>query len=273
MGFQWVIEAKERGATVMHVDPRYTRTSAMADLHVPLRPGSDIAFLGGVINHILSGGHEFTEYVRHYTNARVIIDERFRDTEELDGLFSGWTRPGAPMTHPSWAYARKEGGVAQEELEPAAPQLRLSDPQAPLRPLHAADGGARLRGGAAEAARGRRDAVSQLRARAHERDLLRGRWTQHSHGVQNIRAAAIIQLLLGNIGRPGGNILALRGHANIQGSTDIPTLFDILPGYIPMPRPGRGVTTCAPSSKAVRARHRLWGRCRLRRQPPEGVVG
>ena len=90
VGFQWVIEAKERGATVMHVDPRYTRTSAMADLHVPLRAGSDIAFLGGVINHILENGREFREYVRTYTNARMIVKEEFRDTEELDGLFSGW---------------------------------------------------------------------------------------------------------------------------------------------------------------------------------------
>src|SRR6185312_1195887 len=82
VGFQWVIEAKERGATVMHVDPRYTRTSAMADVHVPLRAGTDIAFLGN--------DRQFTDYVRHYTNARVIIKGEFRDTDELDGLFSGW---------------------------------------------------------------------------------------------------------------------------------------------------------------------------------------
>ena len=80
VGFQWVIEAKEKGATVMHVDPRYTRTSAMADVHVPLRGGSDIAFLGGVINYILENRREFTDYVRSFTNARVIIDDEFRDT-------------------------------------------------------------------------------------------------------------------------------------------------------------------------------------------------
>src|ERR1700687_4092291 len=88
VGFQWVVEAKERGATVIHVDPRYTRTSAIADVHVPLRAGTDIAFLGGIINHILSGGREFSEYVRHYTNARVIVKDEFRDVDEL-GLFSG----------------------------------------------------------------------------------------------------------------------------------------------------------------------------------------
>src|SRR6188472_4027398 len=90
VGFQWVMEAKERGAKIIHVDPRYTRTSAMADLHVPIRAGSDIAFLGGIVNYILENGREFREYVKHFTNAPVIIDEAFRDTEDLDGFFSGW---------------------------------------------------------------------------------------------------------------------------------------------------------------------------------------
>src|SRR6059036_1770154 len=90
VGFQWVVEAKERGATVIHVDPRFTRTSALADIHVPIRAGSDIAFLGGIVNYILSHGREFREYVVRYTNAATIVDERFRDTEDLDGFFSGW---------------------------------------------------------------------------------------------------------------------------------------------------------------------------------------
>src|SRR5256714_8444756 len=89
VGFQWVMEAKERGAKIIHVDPRFTRTSAAADLHVPLRAGSDIAFLGGIVNYILENGREFREYVARYTNAGTIIDEGFRDTEDLDGLFSG----------------------------------------------------------------------------------------------------------------------------------------------------------------------------------------
>src|SRR3954466_8913678 len=90
VGFQWVIEAKERGAEVFHVDPRFTRTSALADLHVPLRAGRDIAFLGGVINHILATGSAFREYVRHYTNEPVILKPEFRDNVKLDGFFSGW---------------------------------------------------------------------------------------------------------------------------------------------------------------------------------------
>src|SRR5881296_1286582 len=90
VGFQWVIEAKERGAKVIHVDPRFTRTSALADLHVPIRAGTDIAFLGGIVNYILENERWFADYVRAYTNAGTIIGEAFADTEDLDGLFSGW---------------------------------------------------------------------------------------------------------------------------------------------------------------------------------------
>src|SRR5690242_21871333 len=90
VGFQWVMEAKARGATIIHVDPRFTRTSAVADLHVPLRAGSDIAFLGGLVNYVLAGAHEFREYLIAYTNAPVILRDDFQDTEDLDGLFSGF---------------------------------------------------------------------------------------------------------------------------------------------------------------------------------------
>src|SRR5690242_8016285 len=90
VGFQWVMEAKARGAKVIHVDPRFTRTSALADLHVPLRAGSDIAFLGGIVNHVLESGSYFRDYVVAYTNASVILREDFRDTEDLEGLFSGF---------------------------------------------------------------------------------------------------------------------------------------------------------------------------------------
>src|SRR3954471_8063585 len=89
VGFQWVMEAKLRGARVLHVDPRFTRTSALAERHVPIRAGTDIAFLGGIINHILQNGREFREYVVKYTNAATIVSPDFRDTEDLDGLFSG----------------------------------------------------------------------------------------------------------------------------------------------------------------------------------------
>src|SRR5256885_1418853 len=105
VGFQWVMEAKERGAKVIHVDPRFTRTSAVADLHLPIRAGSDIAFLGGIVNYILENGREFREYVKEYTNARVIINEDFADTEDLDGFFSGWNEKDGLYENASWSYA------------------------------------------------------------------------------------------------------------------------------------------------------------------------
>src|SRR5207248_3001230 len=105
VGFQWVMEAKARGATVIHVDPRFTRTSALADLHVPLRAGSDIAFLGGIVNYIIEHDRWFREYVTAYTNASAIIDARFADTEDLDGLFSGFDAENCAYDITSWQYA------------------------------------------------------------------------------------------------------------------------------------------------------------------------
>src|SRR5947209_6205038 len=112
VGFQWVMEAKERGAKVIHVDPRFTRTSAMADLHVPLRAGSDIAFLGAIVNHVLQNGRDFREYVHRYTNARVVIDEEFRDTDDLDGFFSGFDSERGLYHLGSWSYAGTEEEAA-----------------------------------------------------------------------------------------------------------------------------------------------------------------
>ncbi len=268
VGFQWVMEAKQRGAKLIHVDPRFTRTSAMADIHVPLRSGTDIVFLGAVIRHLIENGREFREYVRHYTNARVIIKEEFADTEDLDGLFSGWQPDDGLYETSSWGYEGTSGELTAGKREQSAD---VSGDQA-----HGAHGqGHDFEHGEPPA----QDwdlqhprCVFQLTRRHFQRytpELVEevcgvprelflevaealcdnsGRertsavcyavgWTHHTTGVQNIRAASIMQLLLGNIGRPGGGILALRGHANIQGSTDIPTLFDILPGYIPMPHP------------------------------------
>src|SRR5213083_563268 len=104
VGFQWVMEAKRRGATIIHVDPRFTRTSAVADIHVPIRAGSDIAFLGGIVNYIIENGREFREYVVNYTNAPAVISDDFRDTEDLDGLFSGWQSDAGLYDNASWQY-------------------------------------------------------------------------------------------------------------------------------------------------------------------------
>src|SRR5205823_2852196 len=115
VGFQWVMEARERGAKIIHVDPRFTRTSAMADLWVPLRPGSDIAFLGGLINYAIANDKIFREYVTHYTNAPVILRDDFRDTEDLGGLFSGWDEKERKYSPETWLYKgapEKESGAA-----------------------------------------------------------------------------------------------------------------------------------------------------------------
>ncbi len=259
VGFQWVVEAQQRGAKVIHVDPRFTRTSAVSDLHVPLRAGTDIAFLGGLINHVLEHDLWFDEYVRHYTNAPAIVDERFADTEDLDGLFSGWDPERGAYDPDSWQLegmptsgpqARGEqahgahGGQVEEGREPREDPT-LQHPRCVFQVLrrhfrrYTPEMVERVCGVPRAAFLEVADAVCANSGRERTTAFVYSvGWTQHTVGVQYIRTAAILQLLLGNIGRPGGGILALRGHASIQGSTDIPTLYNILPGYLPMPRAG-----------------------------------
>src|SRR4051812_43238284 len=128
VGFQWVMEAKARGATVIHVDPRFTRTSALADIHVPLRAGSDIAFLGGIINYVIQNDAWFREYVVNYTNAPVILTEDFRDTEDLDGVFSGLDRDKRNYDFHTWLYEGLEvqaaSGQRDQEFEDRAGDSR-----------------------------------------------------------------------------------------------------------------------------------------------------
>ena len=112
VGFQWVMEAKARGATIVHIDPRFTRTSAVADLYVPLRAGSDIAFLGGIINHILANERYFRDYVISYTNAATIVSEDFQDADQLGGLFSGFDPATGTYDTTSWAYEGMETAAA-----------------------------------------------------------------------------------------------------------------------------------------------------------------
>src|SRR5699024_5461637 len=237
VGFQWVMEAKARGATIIHVDPRFTRTSAMADLHVPIRAGSDIAFLGGLVNYVLSNELDFREYVVPYTNAANIINEDFQDTEDLDGLFSGFDPEKGAYDPVTWEY---------DGMEVNAPQTgnrdeTLQDPRCVYQILKRHF--ARYTPEMVEKICGIEpedfERVAQVMTHNSGRERTAAfcyavGWTQHSTGVQNIRTAAILQMLLGNMGRTGGGIMALRGHTSIQGSTDIPTLFDLMPGYIPM---------------------------------------
>ena len=258
VGFQWVIEAREKnGAKVIHVDPRFTRTSAMADYWLPLRAGSDIVFLGALINHVLSNETYFHDYVVNYTNAPTILREDFRDTEDLGGVFSGWDAEKRRYDPESWLYegaeskdqgaapgghAKDRGGDAQNLHEPIQDRT-LQHPRCVFQVLkrHFARYTPEMVERSCGIPKERFLEVAEVFTSASGREKTAAicyavGWTQHSSGVQIIRAACILQLLLGNIGRPGGGILALRGHASIQGSTDIPTLFDILPGYLPMPR-------------------------------------
>src|SRR5947209_5981410 len=266
VGFQWVVEAKERGAKVFHVDPRFTRTSAIADRHVSLRAGSDIAFLGGIVNYILENGREFREYVQEYTNGPVLIHEDFQDTEDLGGYFSGWNEEDCAYNIESWGYAgtteetaagKKEQtadvsgdqahGAHGSEIshgEPPEVDKTMEHPRCVFQILkrhfsrYTPEMVAKICGVSEEAFLDIAETLCANSGRERTGAIIYSvGWTQHTVGVQNIRTASIIQLLLGNIGRPGGGIVALRGHANIQGSTDIPTLYNILPGYIPMPHP------------------------------------
>jgi formate dehydrogenase major subunit len=239
VGFRWVMKAKERGATIIHVDPRFSRTSALANIWVPIRAGSDIAFLGGLVRHIIENELFFRDYVVHYTNASCILRDDYRDPEDTaDGFFSGWNQDERNYSTQSWQY--KGEGLSFPERD-----LTLQDPQCVFQKLKRHF--ARYTPEMVEKVSGIPPAlfhkVAEKLVRASGPDKTAAicyavGWTQHSKGVQIIRTASILQLLLGNIGRPGGGILALRGHASIQGSTDIPTLYDILPGYLAMPRGG-----------------------------------
>ena len=238
VGFRWVMKAKEKGATIIHVDPRFSRTSALADIWVPIRAGGDIAFLGGLVRHVIENNLFFRDYVVHFTNASCILREDFRDTEDGEaGFFSGWNKQQRAYDKESWLY---EG---EPKLSFPERDLTLQHPRCVFQTLRRHF--ARYTPEMVEKICGISPAlfhkVADALTAASGPDKTAAicyalGWTQHSKGVQIIRTASILQLLLGNIGRPGGGIMALRGHASIQGSTDIPTLYDTLPGYISMPR-------------------------------------
>ncbi len=309
VGYQWVAEAKARGAKVIHVDPRFTRTSAVADKHIPIRAGSDVVLLGALINYVITNDLWFKEYVGAYTNAATLVHADYRDAEDLGGLFSGFDPEKRAYDTSSWAYAEQGEGAIDE---PGPNREHGAEASARAAADTFGSGGPPL-----EHAEVQRDdtlqdprTVFQIVKRHYARytpEMVRdmcginvadfeylarsitensGRdrttcfayavgWTQHSLGAQFIRAAAILQLLLGNVGRPGGGIMALRGHASIQGSTDIPTLFNLLPGYLPMPSAGRhdSLSEYLAASWVKTAKGLLGRRRRLHRQPAEGLVG
>jgi formate dehydrogenase major subunit len=300
VAFRWPLKARLNGATLIHVDPRFTRTSANCDIHAPIRAGSDIAFLGGLINHVLNSERWnsepfFKSFVASYTNAATLIHPDFRDTEDLDGVYSGlkdytentdWPYNAFVGSYDpaTWAYESSGPQVAGEQVAYSA---RSGEQRQHQGPQTAGPVGA---GGGARAPidwdavvrsllkpRPRRDStledprcVLQLVKRHFSRytpevvEQVTGcprdkflrvaeavlansgpdrttsfayavAWTQHTDGVQMISCCALLQLLLGNMGRPGGGIMALRGHAAIQGSTDVPTLYHSIHGYMSHP--------------------------------------
>ncbi len=232
-GFKWVIEAQiHNGARLIVVDPRFTRTAAVADLFAQIRPGTDIAFLGGVIRYLLANDKILHEYVRAYTNAPFLVraDYRFED-----GLFSGYNEQTHSYETSTWAYELDGDGYARIDSSMQHPRCVLQlmkNHYAPYTPEMVA----RLTG-VPEAAFNK---ICELIASTAAPDrtmtsLYALGWTQHSVGSQNIRAMACIQLLLGNMGMPGGGVNALRGHSNIQGLTDLGVMSQLLPGYLGLP--------------------------------------
>ncbi len=233
-GFKWVTEAKAHNhATFIVADPRFTRSAAVADLYAPLRTGTDIAFLGGVINYLLSRDKIQHEYVKAYTNASFIVGEGYKFD---DGLFSGYDEAARKYDKSTWAYEIGTDGFAKVDETMQHPRCVLQ-----LLKKHYS--------------RYTPEAVSNicgtpkdifLKVCEHiattsvpDRTLTfmyALGWTQHSVGSQMIRTAAMVQLLLGNMGMAGGGMNALRGHSNIQGLTDLGLLSDLLPGYLTMPR-------------------------------------
>jgi formate dehydrogenase major subunit len=236
VSFKWVARAREKGAKLINVDPRFTRTSAKADLYSQMRPGTDIAFIGGMIGYCLQNDLYHKEYVVEYTNASFLIDPGFQFN---DGLFSGYDPANRRYDASTWAYRLDGGGNPRKDKT-------LKDPNCVFQLLKK------------HFSRYTIDRVCAITGadRANYLEIARtfcatgqpGKsgtimyamgTTQHTHGTQNIRGYAILQLLLGNIGVAGGGINAMRGESNVQGSTDHCLLFHILPGYLKIPNAGQ----------------------------------
>ncbi len=274
VAFRWPMQAKLRGAKLIHVDPRFTRTSAVADIHAPIRSGSDVAFLGGLVNYVLQSERWntdpfFKEFVVSYTNAATIIGEAFKDTEDLDGVFSGlmqytpgikeWPLDGfvGQYNPGTWKYAAPEAGrvsapppsgppfdpLVRSLLTPPPPRdTTLQHPRTVFQIVkrhfsrYTPEMVERVTGCSKETFRQVADTILANSGRDRTTSFAYAvAWTQHTNGPQTIGCCALLQLLLGNIGRPGAGIMALRGHASIQGSTDVPTLYHSIHGYMNAP--------------------------------------
>ena len=261
-GFKWAIEAKrQRNAKMIVADPRFTRTASTADLFLQIRAGTDIAFLGGLINYALQNNRIAKEYVTNYTNAPFVIKEGFKLPE--DGLYSGFDPATQVYDKATWNY--EEGGNLTGQTAPAggngnqaakappvlpskvAYDLSLEHPRCVFQLLkkhysrYTPEMVERITGIPKEQFLKAADLFTSIRKDGDMKKagtiIYAVGWTQHSFGTQIIRTAAMLQLLLGNVGRAGGGVNALRGHSNIQGATDMAGVFDLLPGYLKVPNP------------------------------------
>jgi formate dehydrogenase major subunit len=284
VGFRFVVKARESGAKVIHVDPHFSRTSACATSYVPIRTGTDIVFLGGIINQVLQQERWFKEYVLHYTNAATIISSDFVDAEDNEGIFSGfdpethsydirkagWHYAGEP-TPPASVVPPETTGESWSQTSAANTQgqalrdMTLQHPNCVLNIMrrhyarYTPELVARTCGCTQEQFMDVAEALMSNSRRERTSAIVYAvGWTQHTTGVQMIRTAAMLQLLLGNAGRPGGGVMAMRGHASIQGSTDIPTLYNLLPGYIPQPAKSRDVETLTDYLEQERVDRGYW---------------
>lgn len=232
ISMKWYLRAKENGAKLISIDPRFTRTSAKCDLYLPMRSGTDIAILGGLINYAITNNRFHKEYVQRYTNAALLLDPRFKFE---DGMFSGWNEATKSYDQATWQFQLDEQGNPKRDDT-------LQDPHCVFQQLKQVY---------AEYTPERVSAVSGIPVEkfkeAAEIITSTGRagksavfvyamgWTQHTKGVQNIKCSGVLQMLLGNIGTSGGGIAAHRGHANVQGATDLAVLYHDLPGYLGTP--------------------------------------
>ncbi len=250
-GFKWAIEAKRnRNARMIVVDPRFTRTAATADLFLQIRAGADIAFLGGVIRYAIENNRVAHDYLVNFTNAAFIVKEGFKLPE--DGLYSGFDAASQTYDKSTWNYEAAGGTPAGSEAKPGLPahvnaDLTLQDPRCVFQLLKAQysrytpEMVERITGIPQDQFLKAADLFTSIRKDGDMKKvatiMYAVGWTQHTFGTQIIRTAAMLQLMLGNVGRAGGGVNALRGHSNIQGATDMGGVFDIWPGYLKVPNP------------------------------------
>jgi formate dehydrogenase major subunit len=235
VGFQWMMKAKlERGAKMIHADPRFTRTSAVADIHLRIRTGTDVAYFGGLVNYVLQNNLYHKEYVSFATNAGLVVRA---DYAFDDGLFNGYDPQKRAYDTTAWTYEKGPDGFAKVDLDHPRSVLNLLrkhysryTPEMVER-ITGIPKDQFLRVAKLVGEMGRPDKVMTI--------IYAVGLTHHTTGVQLIRSGAVLQLLLGNVGRPGGGMNAERGHANIQGNTDHAISWDILPGYLRIPAPGQ----------------------------------